>query len=773
MPVSWILAVDFGTTNTGAAIRFADGRVEKVKLDPGSDTMPSAAVLTDGHWRVGRAALNARWASPQTFVGSPKTRLGQETLVLGEALVDPAQVAAGVVASVRDRAVSVAGGGAPDRLVLTHPARWGQARLAALRESARLAGFPTDSVRLLPEPIAALHAHVPPGSLPPGSRVAVVDIGGGTCDVAVLHVTDDPAPGKDLLVVAQEGDDQLGGDYLDDLLYQWVVSQLGASGRTDMVAALAAPANQDAAMTLLDMVRSAKQDLSEHTSAPVAVSVGGHKTTLTITRDEYETLIAEPVARAADLAARALAASATTELAALYLTGGTAYTPALARALHQVTGILTAPIGDPKLAVAIGALKTPTAVLDPSELFQLTQELTAVRQAQAEPQVPETPVPPDQTPPDQTPQDQTSQDQTPEEHVPQPDPGGPARPAPLLAGSRRKVVVAVVGALVAVGAVAGLWAVVHNMNGDPKVQSTSPSAPSSTAAGPSAHACWDGTDDDACSDFGGSDAVRHAFAPPEPSECVTTRTEVGKGLFYEEDCSANRGYQPYTARLQLWVSMDALQADIAADRKKAGTWKNSDGDTVGTTYTKKSFLDSLITYCYDTIPVCLLVDQEYARDDFGTLSASQVRDVEAWLDTHAVPDPTAGWNPTYPERAFPAAPGASRLTCKAQDLSFGSTVTFACRWPDGNTAVITQWSDPQDAVEYYKASSQGSVIDLTTEPWIVDGVARGTLFSGGELAPGKRWCYDDVPYCIAIVDWTPDTLIGRITPLTPEQAAEF
>ncbi|MCL2850535.1 MAG: Hsp70 family protein, partial [Micrococcales bacterium] len=660
MPVSWILAVDFGTTNTGAAIRFADGRVEKVKLDPSSDTMPSAAVLTDGQWRVGRAALNARWTSPQTFVGSPKDRLGHEPLLLGDVLVDPAEVAAGVIALVRDRAVAAAGGGAPDRLVLTHPARWGQARLASLREAARLAGFPTDCVRLLPEPIAALHAHVPPGSLPPGSRVAVVDIGGGTCDVAVLHVTDDPAPGKDLLVVAQEGDDQLGGNHLDDLLYQWVVSQLGASGHTDMVAALQAPANQHATMTLLDMVRSAKQDLSEHTSAPVAVSVGGNTTTVTITRDEYDALIAEPVARAADLAARALAASATTELAALYLTGGTAYTPAFARALHQVTGILTAPIGDPKLAVALGALRTPTAVLDPTELFQLTQELAATRQAQTEPQVFDAPVSHAQAPHEQVPPTQVLPAQAP--HRVGGDRDG-QRPAPRLAGPRRKAVVVVVGAVVAVGAIAGLWAVWHNMSSGPATHATSPSIPPSTA-GP--HPCWNGTDDaDTCPGFTGSVAVRYAFAPADPAGCRPTRTVVAEGLFYEEDCSARRDYKPYAAHLQLWATMDAVRADMDANtRKKTGTWKNSDGDTVGTTYTKKSVLEFSITYCYDKIPVCLHVDQEHAWDDFATLSADQVRDVEAWLATHGVPSPTVDWDPAEAGRAFPAAPGAARLACK-------------------------------------------------------------------------------------------------------------
>ncbi|MCL2422515.1 MAG: Hsp70 family protein [Micrococcales bacterium] len=776
--MGWILAVDFGTTNTGAAIRFADGRVEKVKLDPGSDTMPSAVVLADGHWRVGQAALNARWTHPSTFVASPKTRLGQEPTVLGTVLVDPAQIASCVLAAVRDRAIRAAGGGAPDRLVLTHPVRWGRARLEALREAARLAGFPTDSIRLLPEPIAALHAHVQPGSLPPGSRVVVVDTGGGTCDVAVLQITDDPVPGKDLLVVAQEGDDRLGGNDLDGLVYSWVLAQLHVAGRDDMVAALADPANLDASMALVDMVRSAKQDLSEHTDAPLTVAVVGQKASLTITRDEYEQLISEPVARAATLTSRALTVSGTTQIAGLYLTGGTAYTPALARAMHQATGILTAPIFDPKLAVAIGALNTPTAVMNTVELHQLTEELAARRRQTAQPQAPR----PADSLAAAPPPSASFQPQPPPQVVVAPQGTGTGSPdlqnEPPKSSSRGRGVKVLAGVLAGVLVVVGGAVAFWKLRGDDTGPTSAavPPPPSTVAAA----SCWDGSNGP-CPDFTGTAALEFLFAPPDPDKCELAYSSIDKGKFYGAKCADNRSYKPYDVNLWLWADMDAISAEMVDLKYQAtDTWNNADGDTVGTTYTPSAkATDTYTVFCYDQIPACLQVrpgykeDPNAVKDLMGTLSTAQVRDVVTWLGTNPVSNPTATWDPRQAERAFPAADGAPSLTCSVRsDIKpgdEGADQIFYCEWPgtSGKDTMVTKWSSQEYLAEYYAEFD-----DVVAEPWIVDGVERGTIYSGTGEAD-TRWCYSDLTYCIRIMYTEPDEYLARIAPLTAEQAAKL
>ncbi len=673
MSVGWMLAVDFGTANTGAAIRWPDGRVDKVKLDPSSDTMPSAVVLTEGGWRVGQAALNARRSHPETFVGSPKARLGQEPTMLGTEVVSPVQITAHVFAEVRRRAVRAAGGTDPVRVVLTHPVSWGSARLSALREAARLAGFPAERIHLLPEPVAALHAHVTPWSLPVGSRVAVVDTGGGTCDVAILQTTDDPMPGKDLIVVAQEGDDRLGGNDLDDLLYTWVIDQLAATGYAHLVEMLRRPENLGAALALRDVVRSAKQDLSEHVTAPVAVAVAiGHETTLTITRDEYETLVAEPMRRAATLAARAMQVSGTTDLAALYLTGGTAYTPALARAVQTVTGILAAPLGDPKLAVAVGALRTPAAVLDTDQLRTIAADRLRQRQGPPSPQAPilhsgpiDTPMPP---PARAVPA--AGHTQPPAGPPPAASPEAPNPPAAPVVESRNdpirveivsqpstgrtgKVAVLVAVTLLAVLFVGGgIWWANRNPS-EPTADATTTqsdrpadAAPQTDPTSNSPRTTTPGTDQDltptetAYPRLTGLDGALAAFplAPGENPEC-----KEGSGFGDSKDsieqfnCSwPLRGglVDPYYITLIRYKNAD-LGIDHFRnnyDTEAESTW-SVDGAVRGPAFTSTpvpTTSSRYYTYCYDDVPYCVQIldlrdkgpDEALARFNFLSKNAA-------------------------------------------------------------------------------------------------------------------------------------------------------
>ncbi|MCS5732653.1 Hsp70 family protein [Herbiconiux daphne] len=358
----WALAIDFGTSNTAAATHGVVG-IRPLSLETNSTTMPSAVLLAGSVIVVGRAAENQRRLHPERYEGAPKSRIGETSILLGEQLVDPVLLVSHVIASVRDKALAQFGQVMPHRLWLTHPAAWSNEKLDALVQAAVLAGFDRAAITLVAEPIAAVHHFAQAMHLAPGSRVAVFDFGGGTCDVAVLERTSDSTPGSEYRILGADGDAHLGGNDFDDRLYQWVLAELSQQGEPELLAALEAPAGLGARLTLRDAVRAAKEDVSAYPSSTIAVGAGGREAAVTITRVEYEQLIAPDVERAAVLLRRVLDATGTppNALEALYLTGGSSRTPAVHRAVEAVIGRSPVTLDDPKLVVAEGALFTPVA----------------------------------------------------------------------------------------------------------------------------------------------------------------------------------------------------------------------------------------------------------------------------------------------------------------------------------------------------------------------------------------------------------------------------
>ena len=66
MASTWLLAIDLGTSNTAAAC-LRGGRVESIRLDSLSESMPSSVFREAGEIIVGRAAENRMRTSPGDF----------------------------------------------------------------------------------------------------------------------------------------------------------------------------------------------------------------------------------------------------------------------------------------------------------------------------------------------------------------------------------------------------------------------------------------------------------------------------------------------------------------------------------------------------------------------------------------------------------------------------------------------------------------------------------------------------------------------------------
>mgnify|MGYP001093509380 FL=1 len=364
LSVGWRLAVDFGTTNTAAAVEH-DGQVYPLRLSADSHLMRSAVLMVDGEIRTGTAATRGAAVHPAGFEPTPKRRLGEEHIALDGSLVEPVTLVAAVLRKVYEHALADADQIPPHQVVLTHPQAWHAHRIGLLRTAAEQAGIPPDRLHLVSEPVATAWFYTAGDPPPPGAYLAVLDLGGGTSDAALLRYTVEAGHGH-YEVIDSDGIDPLGGHDFDARLESWVLDQARHDRRQDLLDALADPTQPRARLTLRDDVRAAKESLSENQSETIGVTAAGQQWVGTITREEYEQLIGADIDRAVGLVRNVLAGlPPDTDIHRLYLTGGSSLTPLLNQRLQDLLPGRTGTRGDRKQVTALGALHIPAVSAPP------------------------------------------------------------------------------------------------------------------------------------------------------------------------------------------------------------------------------------------------------------------------------------------------------------------------------------------------------------------------------------------------------------------------
>ncbi|MFC5137793.1 Hsp70 family protein [Actinomycetospora rhizophila] len=183
--MTYHLGVDLGATITTAAVH-RDGRAGVVLLGESSAAMPSVLLWpAEGAPLVGDAAVRAAVAEPGRVARDIRARLTDPAPFL----LDGAPFAAGALLGVLLRRVvdltAEREGGAPDAIVLTHPATWGDEERAALAGVAASLGL--GAVELVAAPVAAAVAHAADHPVGEGAPVAVVELGGGRVEATVLR----------------------------------------------------------------------------------------------------------------------------------------------------------------------------------------------------------------------------------------------------------------------------------------------------------------------------------------------------------------------------------------------------------------------------------------------------------------------------------------------------------------------------------------------------------------------------------------------------------
>ena len=364
-----VVGIDLGTTNS--LVAYVRDSVPVVIRDAAGDALLPSVVSVDaaGTVFVGREAQRRLLTDPSRTVYSVKRFMGRgiddvrdEThlpfrvggeaggvvrIGVGDKEFAPPEISAFVLRELKRRAEEHFRDQGEfdfevDRAVITVPAYFNDAQRTATRDAGRLAGL--EVLRIINEPTAASLAY----GLDQKNRgtIAVYDLGGGTFDISILKVEDGV-----FQVLSTNGDTHLGGDDIDRLLTELVISELGTAGHglpAETVQAIRKAAIQ------------AKIDLSSAEEADILVDRAPALPdgfTRRITRAEFETLIRPLVDRTLVPVRQALddAGLEPRDVDEVVLVGGSTRVPLVRRLVEELFGRTPHSDLNPDEVVAVGA----------------------------------------------------------------------------------------------------------------------------------------------------------------------------------------------------------------------------------------------------------------------------------------------------------------------------------------------------------------------------------------------------------------------------------
>lgn len=341
----WVLSIDLGTTNTVAAVRIGSAAPERLELSTSGHELVSSVFLSASSVYVGEAAVAHAAEDLASFYPSPKRLLMQTTV---DQLDTLRPVFSALYREVYRRAVGRYGPTLPESVIVTHPEALSDRARALLVAAAEEAGIDRSVIRTVPEPVAAAAYACRDVTVP--DRLLVIDVGGGTCDTAVVRFDTAGTP----VVMAARGDNGLGGRTFDHRM-TWAVAGLidGGTPDTETVTALGGQAGHriiEQSRKALSLAASCSLDLSEPLGEANLPGV-------TFRRTDLESAIYDDVEKIRTVSLATLSdAGVKPGEAQVFLTGGTGLTPAVQQAVVG-TGTVR-PVSEPFSAVSLGALLT-------------------------------------------------------------------------------------------------------------------------------------------------------------------------------------------------------------------------------------------------------------------------------------------------------------------------------------------------------------------------------------------------------------------------------
>lgn len=329
------IGIDLGTTNS--VVAFKDATVRVISTGPNNEDLCRSCVAVDksGSFIVGNAPyknwkryapnivvsvkrlMGAAISDPQVQkmkadkdmypYGISKYSGGTEdsvAIIMNGQEYTPEQISAEILRQLKNDA-SVKLGDEVTHAVITVPAYFNEKQKSATRKAAELAGLKVQ--RLLAEPTAAAISYGADKMSENEDKIFLVyDFGGGTFDLSILV-----ASGGNFIESGTGGDRWLGGDDIDRLLSEYVLSEAGKANDVDIhdiINLLPEKKKHAFQGEFKNEIESAKKTLSQTESATISVfdyleTEDGDPIDIeiTVTRQQFNNLIRPLIQRTIDL----------------------------------------------------------------------------------------------------------------------------------------------------------------------------------------------------------------------------------------------------------------------------------------------------------------------------------------------------------------------------------------------------------------------------------------------------------------------------------------
>lgn len=366
------IGIDLGTTNCCVCV-LEGGAVQIVPNKEGGRTTPSVVGFTDkGERLVGQIAKRQAVTNASNTVyavkrligrkfNSPEVERTRETSAFeivdspnGDARVrvqgrsySPPELSGIVLQRLKAAAEDFLGEPVTDAII-TVPAYFDDSQRQATKDAGKLAGLKVE--RIINEPTAAALAY---GLGKSGTeRIAVYDLGGGTFDISILEMNEGVFE-----VLSTSGNTFLGGEDLDERIMNWMADQFFTDAGIDL------RHDRLALQRLKEVAERAKCELSSATETTInlpfiAADASGPKHfNKTLTRDQFETLVADLIKQTIEPCKQALkdAKVEPSQIDKVILVGGQTRSPIVERTVAEIFGKKPSAEINPDEVVAMGA----------------------------------------------------------------------------------------------------------------------------------------------------------------------------------------------------------------------------------------------------------------------------------------------------------------------------------------------------------------------------------------------------------------------------------